>query len=85
MKRALHHAFWIGPALMLIGSIVLVSPWTMPVYLWLFPAERTNVAYQLAGGPYPELLGVPVMVLGTICYVVWLLATGTVKVVERVR
>ena len=83
--KFLHHAFWVGPMLVLTGLVILVSPWTMPVYLWLFPAERTNVAYQLAGGPYPELLGVPIMLLGIVCYVVWLLATATAKLSERLR
>ena len=83
--RFLHHSFWVGPTFVLMGLVVLVSPWTLPVYLWLFPLERASVAYQLAGGPYPELLGVPVMLLGVVCYLVWLLATATVKLAGRLQ
>ena len=69
MTRAMDLLFWVGPAIMLCGGVVLVSPWTLPVYLSLFPSERTNVAYQIgAGGPYPELLGLPIILLGSICF-----------------
>lgn len=56
---------WSAIVLVVAGAVVLFSPWTYPVYLWLFPAELTNPAYEgNKGGPFPELLGIPMLMLG---------------------
>ena len=55
---------WLGVTALAVGLIGAVSPWTIDLYIYFFPAESTAYDNDSAGGPYPELGFAALAVLG---------------------
>lgn len=80
MSLLLTILLWTALALVALGALALFSPWTYGLYVWLFPSELTNPAYDGGkGGPYPELLGIPITLAGLALLACWAVARSLLR------